>query len=111
MTPQGGGVQAEVIVDRPPHEDGQSGRHEQQRGRGVPEGEADVHRLTVVAGGESAGVKSRPQDEHNGQNQDGQELNQVPGIGAPVAQAAGRHSSGGRGQGGAESAGPRQHVG
>jgi len=53
MTPQGGGVQAEVIVDHPSHEDGQGGCHEQQRGRRVPEGEAGVHRLAGAAGGGS----------------------------------------------------------
>ena len=111
MTPQGGGVQAEVIVDHPSHEDGQAGCHEQQRGRRVPEGEAGVHRLAVDTGGEPTGVESRTQNDHNGKEQGGQELNQVPGIGAPVAQAAGRHGGGGRRQSGAEPAGPRQHVG
>ena len=98
-------------MDRPSHEDGQGGCHEQQRGRRVPEGEAGVHRLAVGAGGEPTGVERRTQNEHNGKEQGGQELNQVPGIGAPVAQAAGRHGGGGRGQGGAEPAGPWQHVG
>ena len=111
MAPQGGGVHSEVVVESPPHEDGQGRCHEQQRSRCVPEGEAGLHPLTVDVDDESGGVESRTQNEHNRKDQDGYELNQVPGISAPVAQAAGRHSGGGRGQGGAEPAGPRQYVG
>ena len=98
-------------MDSPPHEDCQGGCHEQQRGRRVPEGEAVLHPLTVDVDDESGGVESRTQNEHNRKEQDGQELNQVPGIGAPVAQAACRHGGGGRRQGGAEPTGPWQHVG
>ena len=59
MAPQGGGVQTEVVMKRPPHEHRQGGCHEQQHGWSLPDGKTAPVPVPVEDQNESAGVDDR----------------------------------------------------
>ena len=76
----------------------------------MPEGEAAPKPLTVDNEDEPAGAHGGDHDENDRNEQDGQELDQVPGVRAPVPQTASGHRRRGLRQQRVEPAAPWEDV-